>query len=125
MKTKTMKILVFIVTALLMISLLSTAVFAATDPEKLISEMEKHDMSSETGSLTELGGKILSVLQVVGIIVGTVILAVLGLKYMTGSLEEKAEYKKTMIPYLVGAIIIFAAPILARGIFSMISGLSA
>ena len=34
---------------------------------------------------------------------------VIGIKYMMGSAEEKAEYKKTMIPYLVGAIILFAA----------------
>jgi len=26
-----------------------------------------------------------------------------------GSAEEKAEYKKTMIPYLIGALILFAA----------------
>ena len=42
---------------------------------------------------------------------------------MMGSLEEKAEYKKTMIPYLVGAIIVIAAPTLAKGIFSMIQSL--
>ena len=27
---------------------------------------------------------------------------------MLGSVEEKAEYKKTMIPYVIGAILLFA-----------------
>ena len=124
MKTKTMKILVFIATVLLIVVFFANTVFATTDAGSLIEDMKNQDMSGETSSLTELGGKILSVLQIVGIIVGTVILAILGLKYMTGSLEEKAEYKKTMIPYLIGAVIIFAAPSLAKGIFVMISNLS-
>lgn len=32
---------------------------------------------------------------------------IIGIKYMTGSLEEKANYKKTMVPYLVGCVILF------------------
>ena len=36
---------------------------------------------------------------------------------MMGSAEEKAEYKKTFIPYIVGAALIFAASIFAQGIF--------
>ena len=27
---------------------------------------------------------------------------------MTGSIEEKAEYKKTMIPYLIGVVLLVA-----------------
>ena len=40
---------------------------------------------------------------------------------MMGSAEEKAEYKKTMIPYLVGAILIFAASNLASMIYGFAS----
>jgi len=34
---------------------------------------------------------------------------ILGLKYMLGSTEERASYKKSMIPYIVGAVLLFAA----------------
>ena len=30
-----------------------------------------------------------------------------GLKYMLGSVEEKAEYKKTLLYYLIGAVLAF------------------
>ena len=33
---------------------------------------------------------------------------------MMGSASEKAEYKKTMIPYLVGAVLIFGASAIAK-----------
>ena len=124
MSTKTMKILTFIATVLIALAMLSTVVFAAVDSDGVINQMQKENINvSQSQQLSSLGGKILSALQVIGFIAGAVILVVLGLKYMMGSLEEKAEYKKTMIPYLVGAIIVIAAPTLAKGIFSMIQSL--
>ena len=39
---------------------------------------------------------------------------------MMGSLEEKAEYKKTFVPFIVGAIVIFAAPQIAKLIFNIV-----
>lgn len=124
MSTKTMKILTFIATVLISLTMLSTVVFAAVDSDGVINQMQKENINaSQSQQLSSLGGKILSALQIIGFIAGVVILVVLGLKYMMGSLEEKAEYKKTMIPYLVGAIIVIAAPTLAKGIFSMIQSL--
>ena len=38
--------------------------------------------------------------------VSVITLVVLGIKYMVGSIEERAEYKKSMIPYLIGAFLI-------------------
>lgn len=40
---------------------------------------------------------------------------------MTGSLEEKAEYKKSFIPLIVGIIVIMAATAIATTIFSIAS----
>lgn len=50
---------------------------------------------------------ILSVITSIGMIVAVLMSGILGLKYMLGSVEEKADYKKDMIPYLVGAILLF------------------
>ncbi len=45
--------------------------------------------------------------QGVGSIVSVLALVIIGVRYMLGSIEQKAEYKKIMIPYLVGAIFLF------------------
>lgn len=39
-------------------------------------------------------------------------IAIIGLKYMLGSLEEKAEYKKTMLPYIVGCFMLMGTSII-------------
>lgn len=60
---------------------------------------------------TEVIGKgktIIGAFQAIGSIVSVFALVVIGIKYMIGSVEEKAEYKKTMIYYIIGAIMVFA-----------------
>ena len=56
-----------------------------------------------------IGNKILGLIQVIGTFVAVGILMILGIKYMMGSAEEKASYKKSMVPYIVGAVLLFAA----------------
>ena len=52
-------------------------------------------------------GRVITVVQTVGSIASVVCLIVIGIKYMTGSVEEKAEYKKTLVPYVIGAALVF------------------
>ena len=77
----------------------------------------------DTTGITNIGNNILSIIRVLGTVIAVGVLMVLGIKYMMGSAEEKAEYKKTMIPYLVGAILLFAAVNLAGWIVSVAQGI--
>lgn len=62
----------------------------------------------ETSTFNTKAGKIIGVFQVIGSIVSVLALVLLGIKYMLGSAEEKADYKQSMIYYLIGAILVFA-----------------
>lgn len=79
---------------------------------------------ADTAGITNFGAKIVAVLQTVGIVVAVVVLLILGIKYLMGSAEEKAEYKKTMIPYVVGAILIFSATTIVKIIYGFANGLN-
>ncbi len=105
MSKKTMKIIVFIV-VLLSVVTISSLVFAEAG---FTAEDLKGTTSGASGDIQNLGNRIIGVLQAIGIVVSVVVVIVLGIKYMMGSVEEKAEYKKTMMPYLIGAALIFAA----------------
>ncbi len=41
-----------------------------------------------------------------------IILIAIGIKYMLGSVEEKVEYKKHMMPYVLGAFVLFTGSFL-------------
>ena len=57
-------------------------------------------------------------------LLAVIVLLVIGIKYMMGSASEKAEYKKTMIPYLVGAILIFGASAITKVVVGLAQGIT-
>ncbi len=77
-----------------------------------------------TTQITELGNNIIGIFRVVGVVLAVAIIVVLGIKYMLGSAEEKSEYKKSMIPYIVGAALIFAGSVFANVIYEFFSNMS-
>lgn len=75
-------------------------------------------------NIINLGNSIIAVVRIVGVVIAVVILLILGIKYMMGSAEEKADYKKSMIPYLVGAVLIFAASTITGIVYDMANALN-
>lgn len=68
--------------------------------------------------------KIIAVVRVVGVGISVIMLIVLAVKYMSSAPEGKAEIKKTMVPYVVGAIILFASSQLLAVIAEVAEGLT-
>lgn len=69
--------------------------------------------------LTDIGGIVLGTVNVIGAFVSVAMIMIIGIKYMTGSVEEKAQYKDTMIPYVIGAILLFSGTTLINCIYNM------
>lgn len=67
----------------------------------------KAGSSGTSSSFTSKINNVVGVFRLVGSIVSVIVLVALGIKYMFGSVEERAEYKETMKPYLIGAILVF------------------
>lgn len=61
------------------------------------------------------------VFQVIGSALAIICLIVLGIKYMMGSVQEKAEYKKTLVPYLIGAVMVFAISNLLEVVYKIVT----
>ncbi len=119
-QVKVLSIALIVLTVLLAIS----NVVLATDISGKIDQIAQGNPSADTSKVVNLGATIVTIMQTVGIVVAVVVLLILGIKYMMGSAEEKAEYKKTMIPYLVGAVLIFAATTIVNVVYQMANGLN-
>lgn len=113
------KVLIISLVAILVFATLAvfvaSPVFAATDPGKITPK----DFNNQNAN--NLVGKILGFVQWIGSALAIVMIVIIGIKYMAGSAEEKAEYKKTMIPYIVGAILIFAASNIASWVYNAVT----
>ncbi len=117
MNTKLMKIATVIATILMLVLVGSNVVYGLTP-----TDLQANTSATGTTEIKNFGGNIMGVINVVGVVVAVVVLMVIGIKYMMGSAEEKAEYKKTMIPYIVGAVLIFGATTIANVVFQFAQG---
>lgn len=117
---KLISILLFV--AMISISLTTVVSANGIDAANLANQL-KGNTSVAEGDVVNIGNQIIGIITTVGVVVAVVILLVLGIKYMMGSASEKAEYKKTMIPYLVGAILIFGASAITKVVVGLASGI--
>ena len=70
--------------------------------------------------LKEKAGIILSIINIIGIVCSVIVISILGLKYMVGSIEQKAEYKKTIWLYVLGMFLLISATTLPNLIYNFV-----
>ena len=110
MKNKTLKI-ICIMLVIINILASTTNAFTITD----IINKGKDFINNGTGEkvredrVSSLSSSILSILQFIAIVVAVAMIAILGIKYITGSVEMQADIKKTLVPYMMGALMAFGA----------------
>ena len=95
--------------------LVKTATSDPRTPTEYIDVLEntdKYKVDSNTvgdiSKVTNAGSTILSVITTIGIVTSVIILAVIGIKYIMGSVEQKAEYKETLVPYVIGVVLLLS-----------------
>lgn len=115
---KVLSVMMILIYLVAMFGTLSLATTSYADP----SQYKGTDQQVEgLDKVQGLGNQIITVITTVGSILAVIVLVVLGIKYMMGSAEERADYKKTLMPYFIGALLIFAASAVA-GIVYRIAG---
>lgn len=99
MKNKLIRILIIIFSILLLANVsLASQLPQATPPDQKISD-----------TISNTTNAILSTVQLVGTAVAVIMIMVIAIKYFSAAPGEKAELKKKLVVYIVGAVILFAA----------------
>ena len=120
MKNSKKIVKIAVISMLVMMMLISsTVVFAAPDPSSYTG-----NGTIQVEKIDTLGQNIIKIISTIGSIASVIVLIVLGIKYMMGSAEEKADYKKSMIPYIVGAVLVFASTAIVGVVYDMASSLN-
>lgn len=95
------KILVIMILALLIFSI-STISFAS------LINMNPNPTGPGTTQIKGIANIILGIIQLIAVAVAVIMLVVLAIKYIAASPGEKADVKKSLTVYIVGALILFA-----------------
>ena len=113
---KVNKMITVILTVMMMFTFFSTTVFGAKVNINNINSNQNIDGETD---IATIGSYIYSAITSLGIVLSVIILAILGVKYMLGSVDERASYKKSMMPYLIGAVLVFSASTIATVIYNL------
>lgn len=116
MKIRLKRLLIFIITIILLFINRPVLTASEIDPNfyKPTITVESDDV------LKEKVGPILGIINTVGVVCSVIMIIVIGLKYMLGSVEQKAEYKKTMSAYLIGAFLLFSTTTVPNMVYNII-----
>lgn len=68
--------------------------------------------------------QIYNILLALGVALSVLVGAILGIKYMFGSIEEQVKVKETLFPYLIGCIVVFSAFAIWKIAINVLSNIS-
>lgn len=117
-----------LVSVLLMVVMLtasfSTVCLAGGEGKTIIKpsdiEVDENTQGAEMGNLADTAKKIVATIRNIAAILAVVLIAILGIKFMMGSTEEKAEYKKSFIPLIIGVVVVLMATSIASFIWNIV-----
>ena len=115
---KTIKIVSTLLIAIVLVTVLSQGSLAV-DYAGTINILEGSGNSANMDKIQSKAGGILKTVRNISAIIAVFVITILGIKYMMGSVEEKAGYKKSFIPLIVGIVVIVAATSIATFLFGM------
>ena len=116
MKRKSILIIIFII-ALIVTFIIPTCVKADFSDLGLGNAEQYKGGQTGLGSMESKVENILGIIRTVGVVTSVVMLMAISIKYMLGSIEEKAEYKQTLKPYIIGAFILFTGSLIPEIIY--------
>lgn len=76
--------------------------------ENFISAGEKQE-PIDLDNLNNASEKIYNILLILGTAIAVIVGAILGIQFITGSIEQKGKVKEALIPYVIGCVVIFGA----------------
>lgn len=114
---KIRKIYIVLIALLVIININIKSVYATHTAGEVVSEangfIQKGEANGDkiikTSNLQNMSNMLYNILLTIGIIIIFITGGILGIKFITGGLEEKADIKKTLVPFVAGCIVIFGA----------------
>lgn len=115
---KLCKVLTVLLLAVMLVSFTSNVVLA-DDVGGLNFGKPSQNLDSNS-TLMQKVANIMGMIRNIAIIASVIVIMVLGVKYIMGSVEEKAEYKKSFMPLIIGIILVVSATAIASFIFKLV-----
>lgn len=104
------KISIFIIILTLILAVIPIKTYATGSGsifDSVLNPDNYRPTKEESPETMEIANLITGIIYYAGIFISVGALMIIGIKYMLGSVEEKAQYKEVMMPYIIGAVLLF------------------
>lgn len=109
MQSKILK-LIAIISVFIIVSVFPVKVFSSwVDDADNFLESAGNSITVDKDQLTSVSDEIYNTLTSIGMIVAVIVGMILGITYMMTGAVDKAKVKESIMPYLLGCIVIFGA----------------
>ena len=109
MQNKVLK-MIAIISVFLIVSIFPITTFSTwVDDARNFLEAADETAKLNGDKLESASNDIYNLLSSIGMIIAVVVGIILGITYMLVAAEEKAKVKESLIPYVIGCIVIFGA----------------
>ena len=109
-KTRNLRILITLLLVVFCILGFVSTVSNAYNWSTQINNLDKSNgYTNVNNKVTNVVGAAISVIRIIGTGVAIIMLVAIAIKYMSAAPGERAEIKKHAVPYVVGAIVLFAS----------------
>lgn len=115
MKKKTTFIFFMIIAFIILLS--TNVIVQATSLSNIFGGAENFVNSGKANSENAINTEILSdtsnliynTFVIIGVCAAVIVGAILGLKFIMGSVEEKVKVKESLVPFIIGCVVLFGA----------------
>lgn len=107
------KFIVTIIIFLIIINTFAIHAFAMNDiisgGEDFIKTGTEQGEKINQDTIKDISDYIYEVLLTLGVLIAVAVGVVLGIQFMFGTMEEQAKVKESLVPYVIGCVVIFGA----------------
>lgn len=110
-----MKRKIFFILIIFILMICSTHIVQATTISNIIQGADGFITNGSSSDMIagdkikNLSDIIYNVLLILGTVIAVIVGSVLGIQFTTGSVEQKAKVKDSLIPFVIGCVVIFGA----------------
>ena len=81
------------------------------------------DPGMDNTSMKNASELVYNIFLILGMAVAVIVGMIMGIKFITGSIDEKADVKNSLIPYVAGCVVVFGAFAIWKFVLNIIQGI--
>lgn len=80
-----------------------------SDGDSFIDASKGEPSMIDENALKKTSDYVYNVLFIIAVVIAVAIGMIIGIQFITGSIEQKAKVKETLVPYIIGVFVVFAS----------------